>query len=117
MTLTTHVIGQPAMHEIARGFVRTLATLGLLEHASHLEAAAALANEDTPFSWAFAGADWRGVFGDLLKHEVMSSVGGQAEEALSLTAFDEAGRPLLKRAYRITADDRLTPAGAGGGEP
>lgn len=115
MTLTTHIIGQPAMLEIARGFVRTLATLGLLEHASHLEAAA-LANEDTPFSWAFAGADWRGVFGDLLKHEVMWSVGGQSEEALSLTAFDEAGRPLLKRTYRITADDRLTPTGPGGGE-
>ncbi len=116
MTLTTHATGQPAMHDIAHGFVRTLATLGLLEHASRLEAAA-LANEDTPFSWAFAGADWRSVFGDLLKHEVMWSIGSQTEEALSLTAFDAAGRPLLKRAYRITADDRLTPTRQGDGEP
>lgn len=116
MTPTTHAISQPAMHEIARGFVHTLATLGLLEHASRLEAAA-LANEDTPFSWAFAGTDWRSVFGDLVKHEVMWSVSSQTEEALSLTAFDEAGRPLLKRAYRIAADARLTSTGEGGGEP
>lgn len=115
MTLTTHAISHPAMCDIARRFVHTLATIGLLEHASHLEAAA-LANEDTPFSWAFAGADWRGAFGDLVKHEVMWSIGSQPEEALSLTAFDDAGWPLLKRAYRITADDRLTLADHDAGE-
>ena len=108
MSPTSRAINRRAIRRVAREFVFTLATRGLLEHVRRFESTI-LAGEDTAFARTFASTDWARAFGDVVEHDVLCSIEDTSKESLDLTALDWAGRPLLKQTFYAIPNERLRP--------
>lgn len=90
-----------AIRRATKGFAQALSARALLTATARLEARLAADGSDPLFALEAAlAAAWPGAIGALPRHEVIwASAACDPAEGLRLSAFDAAGRLLLRRSY------------------